>query len=98
MREAAIDVDMVNVDVGAINPDPTDANPTVVINSRTIPMPVAIEPRANCQPRPEGKRHRSRGRPGADVNNLRIVNRHIDVPRLRRNNRDVATTLGHRLL
>lgn len=57
VREVSVHVGVVDVNVSSVHIDPTNANPPVVIDSRTIPMPIAIQPRTNCESDPESNGH-----------------------------------------
>ena len=92
----------VHIDERAINADPAAANPTVVIDTSAVPVPIVIEPRADRQSGAKGNCRRCNDRarrwPVVDIHNLGVVLRNVNHLRLPRDNPDDFAFDDHLLL
>ena len=93
---AVVDIDVaIDIDERAINANPAATDPTVVINTSSIPVPIVVQPRADGHA--DSKRdYRSGdditgGWTAVDVNYFRVVLRNVDHLRLLGNDLDCAS-------
>jgi hypothetical protein len=94
-------VAIVHVNVANANPrsravDPAPAMPSVIVDPVVMPVAIAIEPRANDETNAKGDCQSPRG--AAVITDVGIVDWHVDVRGLIRNDADVVVFDQHLLL
>src|SRR6185503_7550977 len=100
---AVVDIHIaVNIHIAPVDAYPATTAPPVVVDSLSTVVPVVVEPRADRQPRAKRDERRrdylASRRSAFNINDLRVVLRHIDHLRLRRFNSDNLALGDHFLL
>lgn len=92
----AVHVCSVSMDMGPVTVDPTGSrNPTVVVDTVTVPVAVIVQPGPDGESDTEGDEAAGPVRPTMKVYPCRIVDRNVEIAGMHRPETDVSAPIDH---